>query len=180
MRLPSLQQFFRHQLHQSFQACGLSATSTAGTVEYVSDILARFAHTRLFHALRDADGRPLEYIVDMLAAWQEAQETAGGRRDYARERAITQHLGDYTLFMSGLFRERLRARGELDYYMAHGRSAFWRSADYEPNPSRRQTYRRLSHDFSPISDILDYLRHVQLPLHGRAGSDNPLAAYWRV
>lgn len=177
MRLPSLQQFFRHQLHQGFQACGLSETST---VEYVSEVLARFAHTRRFHAVRDADGQPLEYIVDMLAAWQQAQETAGRRRDCAQERAIAQHIGDYTLFMSGLFRERLKARGELAYYVAHGRSAFWRSADYEPNPSRRQTYRRLYHDFSPISDILDYLRRVQLPMHGRAGADNLLAAYWRT
>ncbi len=177
MRLPSLQQFFRHQLLQSFQACGLEETST---VEYVSDVLARFAHTRLFHALRDADGRPLEYIVDMLAAWQQAQGLGGGRRDYARERTIARHIGDYTLFMSGLFRERLKMRGELDYYVAHGRSAFWLSADYETNPVRRQTYRRLYQDFGPISDTLDYLRHVQLPLHGRAGADNPLAAYWRT
>lgn len=177
MRLPSLQQFFRHQLHHAFQACGLSETST---IEYVSEVLAQFAHTRLFHALHDTDGRPLEYIVDMLAAWQQAQRMAGGRRAAAQERVIAQHIGDYTLFMSGLFRERLKARGELDYYVAHGRSAFWCSADYELNPSRRQTYRRLYHDFSPISDILDYLRRVQLPMHGRAGSDNLLAAYWRM
>ncbi|HEX7044540.1 MAG TPA: hypothetical protein VF203_07990 [Burkholderiales bacterium] len=177
MRLPSLQQFFRHQLHHAFRTCGLSEN---GTVDYVSEVLARFAHTRLFHALRDAEGRPLEYIVDMLAAWQQAQESATGRRDYARERAIARHIGDYTLFMSGLFRERLRARGELEYYISHGRSAFWRSADYEVNPARRETYRRLYHEFNPISDILDYLRRVQLPLQGRAGSTNLLAAYWRV
>ena len=174
MRLPSLQQFFRHQLQQAFRARGLKQTST---IEYVSEVLARFGHSRLFYALRDAEGQPLEYIVDMLAAWQEAQE---GVRDRARERAIANHLGDYTLFMSGLFRDRLAARGELGYYVANGRSAFWRSADFEPDPGRRETYRRLYQDFSPISDILDYLRRVQFPLHGRAGSDNLLAAYWRV
>lgn len=177
MRLPSLQQFFRHQLQHGFHARGLNET---GTIEYVSDVLARFAHTRLLYALRDADGRPLEYIVDLLAAWQQAQEGANGRREYAREGAIMRHLGDYTLFMSGLFRERVAARGELDYYVAHGRSAFWRSADYEPNPARRATYRSLYRDFSPISDILDYLRRVQFPLQERAGSDNLLAAYWRA
>lgn len=177
MRLPSLHQFFRRQLQHGFQARGLNEDET---IDYVSEVLARFAHTRLFQTLRDSDGRPLEYIVDMLAAWQEAQESTGRRRNYAREGAIVRHIGDYTLFMSGLFRERLTARGELEYYVANGRSAFWRSADYEPNPARRKTYRRLYQDFSSIADILDYLRRVQFPLEGRAGSENLLAAYWRV
>lgn len=178
MRLPSLQQFFRHQLQQGFQACGLNPA--AGTIEYVSEVLAQFAHARVFHSLRDDEGRPLEYIIDMLVAWQQAQEGRNGRRDVAREGAIVRYIGDYALFMSGLFRERVKARGELGYYVAHGRNAFWRSADYEANPARRQTYRRLYHDFSPISDILDYLRRVQFPLEGRRDSDNLLAAYWRV
>jgi hypothetical protein len=177
MRLPSLQQFFRHQLQQGFHALGLRE---AGTIEYVSEVLARFAHTRALHAVRDADGRPLEYIVDMLVSWQQAQDGVRGRREGARERTIMRHIGDYTLFMSGLFRERLEARGELGYYVAHGRSAFWRSADYEPNPTRRHTYRQLYRDFNPISDMLDYLRRVQLPLGGRAVSPDPLAAYWRA
>ena len=174
MRLPSLQQFFRQQLQHGFRACGMNETET---LDYVSEVLARFAHTRLLYALRDSDGRPLEHIVDMLVAWQQAQE---GRRDRARERQVMRQIGDYTLFMSGLFRERLEARGELDYYMAHGRSAFWRSADYEPNPARRRTYRRLYEEFTPISDMLDYLRRVQFPLAGRSSPDNLLAAYWRV
>lgn len=175
MRLPSLQQFFRHQLQHAFRARGLNEPSTT---EYVAEVLARFGQTRFFYALRDADGRPLEYIVDMLIAWQQAQ--TGGRADRARERAVANHIGDYTLFMSGLFRERLAARGELDYYVANGRSAFWRSADYEPNPARRETYRQLYQEFNPISDVLDHLRRVQLPLHGRAGADKVLAGYWRM
>lgn len=178
MRLPSLQQFFRHQLQQGFQACGL--TPAPGTIDYVSDVLAEFAHTRGFHALRDKEDRPIEYIVDMLTTWQEAQEGTKGRRDIAREQVVMRYIGDYALFMSGLFRDRIKARGELSYYVAHGRTAFWRSADYEVNPQQRQTYRRLYQDFNPISDILDYLRRVQFPLTGRAGSDNLLAAYWRV
>lgn len=174
MRLPTLQQFFRHQLQQGFHAHGLVG---AGTIEYVSDVLTRFAYTRLFFALRDAEDRPLEYIVDMLVAWQLAQEGRGSR---SRESAIMRHVGDYTLFMSGLFRERVTARGELDYYVAHGRNAFWRSADYEANPAQRQVYWRLYRDFGPISDILDHLRRVQLPLQGRGASDNLLSAFWRA
>ena len=175
MRLPTLCQFFRHQLQPSFQARGLG---DASTVDYVSDMLARFAHMRAFHALRDDEGRPLEHIVDMLAAWAQAQEPRIGGR--ASERAVMQHIGEYTLFMSGLFRERVSARGELNYYMTHGRNAFWRSADYEINPARRQLFRRLYQDFAPISDILDYLRRVQFPLRATEATHDPLAAYWRA
>ena len=53
-------------------------------------------------------------------------------------RTILRHLGEYTLFMSGIFRERLMARGELGYYLAHGSSAYWRCADGELNPRQRQ------------------------------------------
>jgi hypothetical protein len=172
MRLPSLHQFFRHQLEQGFHARGLGKSET---VEYVSDVLARFAETRALYPLRDDTGRPLEHIVDMLTACQQAQES-GARA--AVEGSIVRHIGDYTLFMTGLFRERVEARGELNYYTAHGRSAFWRSADYEIHPHRRRLYRQLYQDFEPISDMLDYLRRVQFPM--RARSENLLAAFWRA
>jgi len=172
MRLPTLYQFFRHQLQHGFSAHGLSGTPT---IDYVSDILARFAQTRTLYPLRDADGRRIEHIVDMLASWQQAQDD----RPAARAGNIVRYIGEYTLFMSGLFRDRVSARGELDYYVAHGRNAFWRSADYEINPARRQLYHRLYHDFAPISDILDYLRRVQFPLRAN-GPDPVLSAYWRV
>lgn len=173
MGLPTLYQFFRHQLQHGFQLHGLNG---AHTIDYVSDMLARFAQTRALYALRDNEGRPLEHIFDMLDAWQ--QEHPPGQR--AHERLIARHIGEYTLFMSGLFRERVSARGELDYYMAHGRSAFWRSADYEVNPTRRQLFHRLYRDFAPISDILDYLRRVQFPLPSGGARDQMLGAYWRV
>lgn len=169
MRLPTLHQFFRHQLEQGFQAHGFD---NGDAVEYVSDVLTRFAQSRALYPLHDETGRPLEHIVDML---QQAQE-AGSRA--AVEGTIVRHIGDYTLFMTGLFRERVEARGELDYYTAHGRSAFWRSADYELNPNRRRIFRQLYQDFEPISDILDWLRRVQFPLQERP--DDLFAAFWRA
>lgn len=175
MRVPSLYQFFRHQLQHGFQAHGLK--SGPPTVDYVSEVLTRFADTRAAYSLHDDDGRPLEHIVDMLAVWAQTQEQGRAR---AHEGAIVRHIGEYTLFMSGLFRERVTARGELEYYVAQGRSAYWRSADYEINPARRQLFRRLYQDFAPISDILDYLRRVQFPLRATGTPHDPLAAYWRA
>lgn len=170
MRLPSLYQFFRHQVGHGFHRHGITQPAT---VDYVSDILARFAQLRQLYALRDAEGRPLEYIVDMLEAWH--QDAAAGP---ARGRFVLRHLGEYTLFMSGLFRDRLRQRGELDYYLAHGSSAYWRCADGELNPRQRQVYWHLHQDFGHISNTLDDMRREQFPLPPSA--DNLLIAFWRI
>ena len=173
MRLPSLYQFFRHQVSHGFHRHGITQPAT---VDYVSDILTRFAETRQLHALRDANDRPLEYIVDMLEAWQQSREGGGG--NFARGYFILRHLGEYTLFMSGLFRERLKQRGELNYYLAHGSNAYWRCASNEANPRQRQVYWQLHSDFRLISNTLDNMRRVQFPLP--ASADNLLTSFWRT
>lgn len=187
MQRPTLYQFFHHQLAHGFAARGLREPAE---VDYVSDLLTRFSQTRALYALRDHGDRPLEHIVDMLAA---AREAEGERPDRARGRTVLQHMAEYTLFMSGLFRGRLKARGELSYYEAQGRSAYWRCADYEHHPQRRCLYRRLHRDFGPISDALDHLRRVEWPRppvalepamaqnpSGRAPREVLLSSMWRV
>ncbi len=176
MPVPTLYQFFRHQVRHGFLAHGLAEPTV---VDYISDILSRFAETRALYALQDSGGQPLEYIVDMLEEWLRAQGSEGGAASPSRERFVMRHLGEYTLFMSGLFRERLKKRGELNYYLAHGRSAYWRCADHEAHPPRRQLYWRLHHDFGRISNTLDHMRHEQFPLTAPP-SGNLLMAFWRV
>lgn len=175
MRLPSLYQFFRHQVNHGFHRHGISEPAT---VDYVSDILTRFAQVRHMHALRDVNGRPLEYIVDMIEAWRRSESDENGATSPSRRRLILRHLGEYSLFMSGLFRERLKTRGELDYYLAHGSSAYWRCADYERDPRQRQVYWHLHLDFGRISSTLDSMRREQFPLPSSGG--NLLSAFWRV
>ena len=175
MLLPSLYQFFRHQVSHGFHRHGIAEPAT---VDYVSDVLTRFAHTRLLYALQDSGGRPLEYVVDMLEAWQQAQAGETGPSRRARSRYVLRHLGEYALFMSGIFRDRLRRRGELDYYLAHGSSAYRHCADGELNPRQRQVYRHLHEDFGRISNTLDNMRREQFPLQPSA--ENMLTAFWRV
>jgi len=174
MRMPTLYQFFRHQLNHGFAAHGLSEPAT---VDYVSDVLTRFAQTRALYAMTDAQGRPLEYVVDFLSAWRE-DEIQGARR--ASGRSILRHLGEYTLFMSGLFRERLTARGELDYYLAQGANAYGQCADGELHPARRHLFQRLHDNFVRVADTLDDMRRARFPLRVPATVDNMVAALWRV
>jgi hypothetical protein len=174
MKIPTLYQFFRHQLGSGFAARGLSEPAT---IDYVSDVLTRFAQTRSLYAIADAQGRTLEYVVDFLAA---AFGDESRRTDRARERSVLRHLGEYTLFMSGLFRERLKARGELNYYLTHGASAYAQCADVEPQSGRRALFRRLHGNFARIADSLDDIRHARLPLTLAPTADNIVAALWRV
>jgi len=173
MRTPSLYQFFRHQLSHGFAARGLTEPAT---VDYVSDVLTRFAHTGSLYGMTDAQGRPLEYVVDFLHASYD--ETA--RVDRARTRSVLRHLGEYTLFMSGLFRERLAARGELNYYMAQGASAYGQCAACEPIAGRRHLFRRLHDNFPRIADTLDEMRRARFPLPLPATANNMAAAFWRL
>jgi hypothetical protein len=83
--------------------------------------------------------------------------------------------------MSGLFRDRLRTRGELGYYLANGQSAFWRCAKYEINPKRQNVFRRLYSDFTSIADALDHMARFQLRSSSVNVTANTLiASLWRV
>jgi hypothetical protein len=171
MTTPTLRQFFRHQLAREFQSCGLAEPQA---LDYVSDVLSRFARTSALYALRDDDGRSLEYLVDMRAAHCRAS------RERARE--ILRHIGEYALFMSGLFRERIDARGELEYYFAEGAGAYSGCAEREPNPAHRQLYRRVCHQFRAISGALDHVRREQWPLAAPVPTptrDTLLESLWR-
>lgn len=174
MRVPSLYQFFRRQLQYGFGQQGMAEPAT---VDYVSDLLARFAYTRALYLVRNADGLPLENIAGMLTEWRAAQGGMDAPRDRARETLVVRHIGEYTLFMSGLFRERVRARGQLDYYLAHGSSAFRYCAALEHHPGRAHLFQRLHADFRRISGALDHMRRCQFPM---ASASSPLAAWWQI
>ncbi len=175
MLVPTLYQFFRRQVQQGFGERGIAEPAT---VDYVSDVLTRMAHTAALYPLRDAEGTPLERIAQFLLEWQRAEGLDGERADRSRQALITRHLAEYTLFMSGLFRERLQARGEVAYYIEHGRSAFWQTADYESNYKRKQVFRRLGVDFARVADTLDNMRRVQLPMTSSTATGG-MAALWR-
>jgi hypothetical protein len=176
MHVPGLYPFFRRHVQQGFSEQGFAQPAL---VDYVSELLTRFARVNVLFPFHGADGRPVETIAGLLMAWQ--AETGGdtARPGPARETLVLYHIADYALFMSGVFRERLKYRGQITYYRDHGRSAFARCARLEPNPQRAAVLRRVSHDFEPISDALDQLWHRHLPVAPTADL-SPLAAFWRA
>lgn len=176
MLVPSLYQFFRRHIQQGFRERGLAEPAT---VDYVSDMLARFTDTAALYAIRDDRGVPLEHIAKLLVEARRTEGDDDSRPNPSRHAFILRHVGEYTLFMSGLFRERVQARGQLSYYMDHGRSAYSQTANFEVNPRRAQVFRNLYSNFERVSGALDYIRRVKFPMNA-AASDTPLAPLWRL
>ena len=177
MLVPGLYQFFHRQIQHGF---GMHGMNEPAAVDYVSELLTRFTHTRAMHIIQNADGESITSIAGLLAEWRRAQGWNDSPVNRPREALIVRHIGEYSLFMSGLFRERLTARGQLGYYLEQGRSAFWRCAAFEPDPSRARVFRYLYGTFDRVSGALDHIRHTQLPLATGAAPVSPLAALWRA
>jgi hypothetical protein len=175
MQVPGLYPFFRRHVQQGFGEHGLAQPAL---VDYVSELLARFARMNVLLPFHDADGRPIETIAGLLMQWQAMLSNDMAKPGRPRETLVLHHIADYALFMSGVFRERLKYRGQIAYYRDQGQSAFARCARFEPNPQRAAVLRRVSRDFEPISNALDRLWHRRLPMPACEAS--PLAALWRA
>jgi hypothetical protein len=92
-------------------------------VDYLSDLMLRFARLDTVHRVRDLSGRPAVEVADMLA---EAEQRVGlARRDVHR------HIGDVTLFWTGVYPEslpKLRAVERKDFFVDYcnqGKRAYY-------------------------------------------------------
>ena len=68
-------------------------------IDYVANMLVRFVRCDAVYRIRDLAGRRLEEIARMM---MEAEERIGEAR-----REVHRHVGDFTLFWSGLYPEAL-------------------------------------------------------------------------
>jgi len=73
---------------------------------YVSGLLVDFTHVDSLYRIRDARGRRLEDVGEMLLESNPLLEADS----FDREREVRKHVGDYVLFMTGLFPESLSGR----------------------------------------------------------------------
>jgi hypothetical protein len=87
----------------------------------------------------------------------------------AEDLLFRRHLGDFALFLAGLFRSQLDRRGCLDLYTREGVRAYRHLASTfeDKAPSRQRLFCDLSDHFERYTDALDYMGKVYL--HGREG-----------
>ncbi len=97
-----------HPLHRLFRGLtestfldelGIGDPSLVG---YVAGLLARFVPAEGVWTIRDADGRRITEVAAMVAAAEAAV-------DDRRRRECHRHVGDFTLFWTGVFPEALGA-----------------------------------------------------------------------
>ncbi len=69
-------------------------------IDYLSQMLLRFVRTETLHRVRNLAGRPAVEVVEMLT---EAENRIGLAR-----REVHRHIGDVTLFWTGVYPESLR------------------------------------------------------------------------
>ncbi|HVJ08865.1 MAG TPA: hypothetical protein VM554_10800 [Acidisarcina sp.] len=70
--------------------------------DYVSRLLIDFCNSDHLYTVRDAHGRPLKEVAEMLVASDPVHGTAAS---FDAEREVRKHIGDYTLFLTGMYPE---------------------------------------------------------------------------
>jgi hypothetical protein len=129
-------------------------------IDYLSALLSRFVHVDVLHRLRNAAGRRLDQVVDMVA--EAADLPAEGRT--ARE--MHRHIGDFALFWTGVYPEalhRLRSAACKDCfvdYCAQGKRSYYIASTFEADPYREEAgvLRRFSEEFELCADGLREVR----------------------
>ena len=104
----------------------------ADVAEYVSGVLTDFTHVDNLYRIRNARGRRIVEVAEMLVESNPLLEASS----FDREREVRKHVGDFTLFFTGLFPEAVASLPSLrplsldtfiDYVAAGGEgSRGWR------------------------------------------------------
>lgn len=158
-----LRGLFRKALDFGFR---MNPPEKAGIEEYIEDqILCEFIHSDSLYKIRDAAGRPLEDIADLLAEGDVRLQAP----NFSREFVVHKHIGDYTLFMLGMFPMALARRtgrefilGRLvipgsslyEHYLLQGRHSYRLAAEF-PDGS---VFAELSANFLLYRNVLELVR----------------------
>jgi hypothetical protein len=127
-------------------------------IDYLSDMMLRFIRIESLNRVRRSNGRPATELFQMLS---EAEKRIG-----LAKRDVHRHIGDVTLFWSGMYPERLRRLrperspdGFLDY-CKQGKRAYAIAAEIEGDANRPSS--DLLHQLSSEFEMCAYgLREVR-------------------
>src|SRR5713101_4569031 len=117
--------YFYILVRQVFRRSDIQDRSVA---DYVAEVLTEFARTERSRCVVPGQTNPLDYFFEMLAALQKADD----RTSFF----IRVHIGNHSLFLSGVFPERIRFRAEargfpdLKYYEGLGRTQYRVASDH--------------------------------------------------
>jgi hypothetical protein len=174
--IEGLKRFFDRLVRRSLSDVWLASEPVA---DYLAELLARFARSEELYAARGRAGERLESVVAMMLEAERAWAFDEPDFDPFRECLIRRHIGDYTLFMLGLFREHVERRASMSLYVREGKRAYQVVADFERSSLRpgARVFAALSREFEGYAGALGYMKRVYLR---PAASSPPLGPVLRL
>jgi hypothetical protein len=93
-----LEQFFHKAVRDSYE--GKLGLNDPDVTSYVAHVLCEFSRSDKLYKVRDEMGRPVAELEAMIAA---ADPVNGSAPSFDAERMIRKHIGDYALFVAGMY-----------------------------------------------------------------------------
>jgi hypothetical protein len=154
-----LPRFFESVTRKAFDDLAIDDTPA---LRYLTDLLTRFVRTDALRAIREMPGRRLDTVADSLLAIQQVWEWDTPGFSPGTERVLRRQIGDYTLFMTGIFRDHVDRLAVTGYYEHEGRRAYRFVAEVARAGAETEAslYRRLSDRFEMYAGALTYARKV--------------------
>jgi hypothetical protein len=129
---------------------------------YVTDLLVEFAHVDRLYKVRDSGGRRLEDVGEMLLE----SDLRHRARSLERERSVRKHIGDFTLFITGMFPEQIRSRRtwwRLDRWLdwiETGKESYRIAGSFDdgPHAGEARLYRSLADHFDFLVVGINFVR----------------------
>lgn len=106
-----LEPFFQQAVRNSYEGkLGLHDPDMTG---YVAHLLCEFSEAENLYRVRDETGRPVNEIEEMINASDPVNGTAPS---FDAERAVRKHIGDYALFVGGMYPEAAGSSRRLRFH----------------------------------------------------------------
>ena len=152
----SLRRFFSGLTEYAFET--RLGMADPGLVDYIAELLDRFMRSDSIYGVRNPAGKRLDEVAAMVV---EAEARVGDAR-----RQVHRHIGDFTLFWTGVYPEalpHLQRPDRRDFFLDYselGKRAYLIASriPVEENPQENEILERLSHDFDVCRQGLRELR----------------------
>ncbi len=95
-----LEPFFQQVVRNSYT--GKLGIHDTEITHYIAHLLCEFSESDKLYKVRDDEGRPIQALEEMVRA---ADPIHGTAASFDTERAVRKHIGDYSLFVSGMYPE---------------------------------------------------------------------------
>jgi hypothetical protein len=171
-----LQQLFKELVARHYaEQIGIRDPQIVG---YVAHLLADFIEVDQMYKIRNATGKPLSDVGEMLI---ESDPVYGPAPSFDRERQVRKHIGDYTLFFAGMFPEsinhfRLRKQRVENFveWVKAGKESYYIVSKFEHFEYTKVAplFARLSNNFEQcvygLNMVKNDLQEMQHPILRRA------------